>query len=314
MRPEDLVFVYGALRSGTTLFRLMLNSHPDIANPGEADFLFDFLGRASEDPSSWRYDRRALISNRIFRNKELALRPDIEGIDLMSDMLAQLGVRHKEKLLTLNIHRNIVMMTDLLPNAKVIHLLRDPRDVARSCVGMGWNGISYFGVNSWLKTETEWDEAASRIPSGLVLTVHFERLMEDVEGELRRVCGFLGVPFRIEMLSYHENTSYGPPNPSLANQWKRKASQVEISLLEGRCGELMRVRGYELSGNRISRPGPLRHKMLAAQNRLLRWRHNVGRFGWRLFLFSHATRTLGLKKLHSRFAKEMERKVVERLK
>ena len=32
------VIVFGALRSGTTLLRLMLNAHPDLNNPGEVDF------------------------------------------------------------------------------------------------------------------------------------------------------------------------------------------------------------------------------------------------------------------------------------
>ena len=32
---NKLIFVFGALRSGTTVFKLMLNSHVDISNPGE---------------------------------------------------------------------------------------------------------------------------------------------------------------------------------------------------------------------------------------------------------------------------------------
>jgi hypothetical protein len=40
---QDIVFVYGALRSGTTVFRLMLDSHPKISNPDEMDFLFDHV-------------------------------------------------------------------------------------------------------------------------------------------------------------------------------------------------------------------------------------------------------------------------------
>src|SRR4051794_22010325 len=40
----QLVFVAGSLRSGSTLLSLMLDRHPDIASPGEFDFLFDAFG------------------------------------------------------------------------------------------------------------------------------------------------------------------------------------------------------------------------------------------------------------------------------
>ena len=34
-----LVFVCGALRSGTSMAHLMLNAHPEISNPGQFDFI-----------------------------------------------------------------------------------------------------------------------------------------------------------------------------------------------------------------------------------------------------------------------------------
>ncbi|WP_425596530.1 sulfotransferase, partial [Roseobacter litoralis] len=37
------VVLYGALRSGTTLVRLILDAHPDICCPGERDFMVDSL-------------------------------------------------------------------------------------------------------------------------------------------------------------------------------------------------------------------------------------------------------------------------------
>ena len=56
----DVVFVYGALRSGTTAFRLMLDAHPLTVNPGEFDFLFDYLHADDTCPDGWRLDTDAL--------------------------------------------------------------------------------------------------------------------------------------------------------------------------------------------------------------------------------------------------------------
>src|SRR6056297_3992604 len=72
------VFVFGALRSGTTLLRLMLKSHPGIQSPGEADFLFDHVAPAGD--GGWRYDRAALERDRIFRAKHIAM-PETGGTD-----------------------------------------------------------------------------------------------------------------------------------------------------------------------------------------------------------------------------------------
>ena len=59
---SDPVFVYGGLRSGTTVFRLMLNAHPELSNPGEVDHLFDHIHRAPG--GGWRYDLDALSLDR----------------------------------------------------------------------------------------------------------------------------------------------------------------------------------------------------------------------------------------------------------
>ncbi|MDZ7627639.1 MAG: sulfotransferase [Parvularculaceae bacterium] len=40
-KEDDIVFICGALRSGTTLLRIMVNHHPQLSNPGEMDFLFE---------------------------------------------------------------------------------------------------------------------------------------------------------------------------------------------------------------------------------------------------------------------------------
>lgn len=314
MSDPNIVFVYGALRSGTTLFRLILDTHPALHNPGEADFLFDFLQPDPGHPTGWRYDRTGLAAHRIFRAKGIDLDPDLDGLDLLRDMIARLADQAPDKVLTLNLHRHAARMAEILPGARVIHMLRDPRDVARSCVGMGWAGISYHGVNSWLRTEQDWARAAPRLAADRVLTLRYEDLMRDIEAELRKICTFLGVPYDAEMLRYHETTTYGPPDPGLAEQWRRKATPREVALLEGRLGDLLTGRGYLPAGPAPHRPGALERVALDIENRLRRWRHNIRRFGLPLFVSSHAARLLGLRGLQHRLDARIEGKVIRDLK
>lgn len=287
-------FVYGALRSGTTVFRLMLDAHPAHNNPGEAEFLLDHLHPDPAVPDGWRYDRKALAADRKFIAQAIPVPDDHEGFDLLKYMISTLESRSPGSL-SLNVHRDIGRLADILPDARFIHVLRDPRDVARSSVGMGWVGNSYYGADHWVATETAWDQAG--LPEDRVLTVRFETLMSETESELTRVCHFLGLPFDPAMLGYYRNTTYGPPNPKIIQQWRRKAGAREIALIECRTGALMAARGYPPETD-MRAPDRLESATLAVGNRLKRWRFNIRRYGLPLYAATHATRLIGARSLH----------------
>jgi hypothetical protein len=298
----DPTFVYGALRSGTTLFRLILKSHPDLANPGEVDFLFDHLIEDETRRDGWRYDIAALRKDRIFQNYELDLPDGYDGLALLRHMIGSFG-RSASGVMTLNVHRHAAKIARALPNAQFIHLLRDPRDVALSSIGMGWSGNSYYGVAHWIGTEKGWDKAA--IAAERVLTVRFEILMAEVELELNRICTFLGVTFDPVMLNYHHGTNFGPPDPKIAFGWNRKATADEVALIEGRVGSLLTDRGYDMNGSPRF-PTAFEARMLTFENRWKRWRFNMLRYGVVLFFATHAARALGLKSLYRRLRQRQE--------
>ena len=61
------------------------------------------------------------------------------------------------------LHRHADKALTLLPDAKVIHLMRDPRDVARSAIGMGWAGNVFHGSPAMVATEA-WAAATTSYP------------------------------------------------------------------------------------------------------------------------------------------------------
>jgi hypothetical protein len=303
-QPSMPVFVFGALRSGTTVFRLMLNSHDRIRNPGETDFLFDYLVRDTTHPTGWRYRKDDMAENRIFRAAHLHLPAESDGLDLLHGLLRQLAGEDGQ-ISTLNIHRNIHLLVEVLPEVRIIHMLRDPRDVARSSIGMGWAGTLYHGVDHWIRTETEWERVVDRFSPGQVLEIRYEALFSDIENNLRRVCDFLRIPFSAGMLRYHEHSSYSPPDSTLINQWRRKSSPAEISLVEGKAGHLMRARGYEPTGPG-TRPGTVKTLGLALSNKFKVWRFSADRYGWPLVLAEKVTRRIGLRRLNQRFRRRIQ--------
>jgi hypothetical protein len=285
------VFVFGALRSGTTVFRLMLDAHGDISNPGEVDFLFDFLVR--DGSGEWAYDLPRLRENRIFLSQDIEIPEGLDGRALLESFLAQLQAKG-DGIFTLNIHRGIGHIAELLPECKVIHMLRDPRDVARSSIGMGWAGNTYYGVDHWIGTEREWNEAAPRLAPENVMELRYEALFRDIDAELHQVCAFIGVPFEPAMLDYHLTTTYAPPDLKLVEQWKRKASPRELSLLEGKLGEMLAGAGYAPSATATAKPGKIEALGLLWDNKTAKWRYSVKRHGLSTILMEKLTRKSGL--------------------
>src|SRR6056297_1404157 len=194
---SDTVILFGALRSGTTMLRLMLNAHPALSCPGESDFLFDHL-RAEDD--TWRYDRRKMSLDRIYRASPMELPEDLDGTAALARMIGQ-ARRTPESRPVLVLHRRVNEAMTLLPNAKVIRLVRDPRGVGRSAIGMGWAGNLFHGVSLWITTEAGWADAMAR-HKPLVHEIRYEDLVTHPEATLTDLCAFLGLAFDPAMLTY----------------------------------------------------------------------------------------------------------------
>lgn len=287
--------VYGALRSGSTLLRLMLDAHPSLHCNGEHDYLFEYV-RFQQAEKKWVLDRQKLLLDRIFRSHDLIC-PDTDDAKVaIDDLLNQLRTRSPGKLI-LMLHRKLGVALALLDEPLVIHLIRDPRDVAASSIGMGWAGNVYYGVDHWIGTETEWARISPDIPEESAVTIRFEHLIADPESQLVELCGFVGVDFSPVMLEYHQSTTYEPVDPRLASQWRTKRTQREISLIELRTGALLASSGFEASSTESLQLGSLEKARLWVDNKAHIWRVRIERYGLRDSLWVAAARRLGIERL-----------------
>lgn len=304
----DFVIIYGSLRSGTTMLRLMLDAHSRLTCPGETDFLVDHI-----DVDADRYDREALEASRIYRASRASIPSDREGKAATEAMVAQLRGDAEGPLLLMQ-HRALRTMLRLFPDAKVVHMLRDPRDVARSAIGMGWAGNVYYGAETWLKTERGWDEAAPLLKPGQVHEVKYEDLVRAPERELAAICEFVGEAFEPAMLSYASSTTYEAPDVSLIEQWRRKQSPRELGLLEPLIGEMAAARGYAPSGADPIAPGPLARLGLWLDNKTSIWRMRVRRYGLLDPLVFAAAGRLGLRGPMRAAQRRIDEKAIAQLK
>lgn len=290
---EEPFFLVGSERSGTTLLRLMLAHHREIECTPE----FEFMVEAMPDQGGWPdleayYDW--LSTNRIFAPHGLFIDRSLDYPGLMKSFVAQYCHRSEKPIHGATCHKHFDRLLRIWPKARFVHLVRDGRDVARSCVGMGWAGNVWHGAQRWIDAERLWASLAPRIEPSRRLELGYENVIRDPEGELARLCAFLGTEYDPGMLDYARDSSYERPDPQLIAQWKRKLRREDLALLEARIGPLLRERGYEESGVAAAPVGPWTRFKLALEDRLGRLRFRCERYGLSHVLRSRLARSLGI--------------------
>lgn len=290
-------FVYGAHRTGTTLLRLLIHEHPALRNPGEYDFLLRHLEFAPD--GRLVYDLEGLESDFTFYMSGLDLPATEEGspsFDAMLDALLP-GTSLRD---SITVHDNLERLLDVVPRPRVVHLVRDPRDVALSVMHMGWVGLPDFGAQKWIEVERTWDRVRPRLRDEDVLELRYEDLLAHPEQELGRLCAFCGVDFDPAMLRFHERTTYGPLNTSSIGRWRHRLDERTIARIEGQLGDLLERRGYAPAGAPAVNDGAATRLLLRTRNRLLRATRQARRIGYALWLRDALYRRFGPRRLQER--------------
>lgn len=295
MSSKTPFFLIAAERSGTTLLRLMLDGHPEVSWLNEFEYSVDCIRSSDSWPDLEEYGKW-LETHRIFQSSGLMVRKDLDYPSLMQDFLDQKTL--PETTVTgATCHRHYDRLLRLFPGAKLIYMYRDPRDVARSNIGMGWAGNVWFGVDRWIEAEELWGRLKKSLDEKRYLEICYEDLIANAEQELHELAAFLGLSYHPGMLSYPDYTSYSVPDPGLVGQWKKKAGQKEISLIEYKAEKSMKTRGYQLANSPCRPPSPMEKIWLALENRYKRIRFRQKRFGFLLFSAEFIARRLKIQAL-----------------
>lgn len=202
--PSELpVFVIGMPRSGTTLVEQILDSHPAMHGAGELNDLWRIVGSvrrwlppgaslpeavAQVEPEGWAALGAGYVK-RVERYGGDALRV----VDKLPFNYTLAGV-----------------IRLMLPQARIVHCVRDPRDTCTSCY------LTSFGNDRGFTSDlTELGEAyrlywqlmrhwQAVLPGG-IHEVRYESMVDDVEGESRKLVDYLGMDWSDDCLDYYRN-------------------------------------------------------------------------------------------------------------
>ncbi len=275
---DDPVFIVGAARSGTTLLQYMLRSHPALSLPtGESHFFIPFYERSEEfgdlgDPENLR---RALeevyeFKRNFFDEEFHGIKFDVEwlhgqlisagcrNIADMISMIFQLNARGENKQRWGDKTPYYILHLDTLltmfPRAKVVHIIRDGRDCALSMLQRKWD-LKIFNVYHaaylW-RRYVEAGRAFGRDHPERYFEIRYEDLLSDPEGEMEKLCNYLGIEFSDSVINY-KKTTVGQKTPLLAQplkrdnmyKWKEKMSPADIRIFESMSGDALAACGYE---------------------------------------------------------------------
>jgi len=295
-RMTRRAFLVGAERSGTTLLRLMLSHHPNLTWLSEFEYVVDYFKEDGMFPTTEEFNHSVRL-DRLYvgHQSKYGIRSLEEGAypHVADDLLEQIRQTTGCEVIGATIHRHFDRLLRIWPDALIVRIVRDGRDVARSRIGMGWAGNVWTAAGVWVREEALWDSIEPLLDEGQVITVRYEDLVADPQLVLGQICRFLGVDYSEKMLSYPATSTYGPPDGSLAFQWRNSLTSKEISLVESVQREMLERRGYLLSGLATTEPDQLQQIMLRIQCKLYRARFRYRRRGWRLFWAESISKRIG---------------------
>jgi hypothetical protein len=270
----------------------MLDHHPEIAFARELDFVVTRVSDTGGLPPMPAYVEWIAT----VRGVDYTVDSALDYRALVNDFLRQKQAAGGAKEhVGATVHRRFERLRFLWPDARYIHLVRDPRDVARSVVQKGWAGSLYQAAEFWIDAERSWDALLPHLGPGRSIEVRYEDLVAEPERELARICAFIGVDYSEAMLDYPQDArQYPPPDPALARQWRTRLAPREVAVVEARTAPLMARRGYPASVHPPMRIGRLGHQALLGRARLRRLRTRIGQYGPRLVAEDVAGRRLGL--------------------
>ncbi len=217
--PAPVPFVIGVNRSGTTLLRMMLDSHPELAVPPETHFIpalhdhLKALGEArSDDVADFLVAHRRWgdfgISEQDLR-KRLGEAPGTEPAHVLRSFYGlyaetQGKERYGDK--TPGYVKQMKVVELCLPEARFVHLIRDGRDVALSRDER--IQAEELSVERLAKIWKRRIRRARRRSTQIkhYLEVRYEDLVTDPEDVLREICAFAKIEYDPAMLRYHERS------------------------------------------------------------------------------------------------------------
>lgn len=281
-------FIVGAPRSGTTLLRLMIDNHPEIAIPHETQFFYNLVRRVKGGPVGLVEFHQLLVNHFTWGDFGLDAAEFQRCLEVLEPFTIAEGLRTFYRLYAARFRKRRwgektpdygAIAPDIkliLEEAYFIHMIRDGRDVAVSTRGLWFTpGDSIQALaERWSNSVSCYRELGQRCRH--YFEIKYEDLVRFPESALAQICEFIRLPYSAAMLDYHLRSKerleeiqgwpsegvtaaqlkdlhvrvHLPPNDERVERWKTELSTDEVAAFEDVAGAALLGFGYALSSSR----------------------------------------------------------------
>lgn len=282
------IFIVGANRSGTTLLRLILNAHPNIGIPEEIIYFGSFMAGVPiekwRDPGLSEEEYKGFVTR--FVEDKCGVLDHIDHQAIINEILSSekrdfchpyktvleaWAGAHKKQRWGEKTPGNLFyadILLQMFPDAKFIHLIRDPRA-----------GVSSMMKTTFFPKDIAFNAMSRRkfmrkgraileksVPASQRLLLRYEDIVTEPEVTIRAICNFVGEDFEPGMLSFYKDSSRymkeeasssfnkaatKPISAAMLDKWKKQLSPADVAMVEKICQDEMREFGYDFSDNRL---------------------------------------------------------------
>lgn len=240
-----LLFVVGVGRSGTTLIQSILNAHPEMVSPPESHFVRKYVVgdvysnpdetidldevagtlRQCEDFARLGVDVGEVLQR--FRGREAAF-TYARFFKVALELYATGHASDRVEYVVEKDPSNSAYVSEVyseFPDARVLHIVRDPVDVLYSRIntkwGREWSFLRHVGTYvHQFRTARSYGE---RLFGRRYKEVSYEELVRDSQRVCRDICAWLGLDYDRRMLSFQEDAEALVSEGEVS--WKKKVFQ-----------------------------------------------------------------------------------------
>ena len=199
---ERPIFVIGMFRSGTTLCEQILSSHPDVQGAGE---LYDINQLSYSLGNSKLHDKSPASLLDVTQDKLInAANSYLRTLDKHSTVASSIVDKMPANFF------HVGLISRLFPNAHIVHMIRDPRDVCLSMYFQRFGAQMTFSTDlvelanyhlTYQRIMQYWNEV-------LDIKIHnvvYEELMENQEELTRKLLAFCGLDWSEKCINFHQS-------------------------------------------------------------------------------------------------------------
>ncbi len=280
-RIQGPVFVVGMPRSGTTLLSSMLDAHPQLAICPETHFYTRCRSEEGAEKETVEEVWECLQQQPGVQDMELSeeekermwsrirKRHQPSPPDLLRALCSVYAERSGTEVWGEKTPDHLAHVPAVLrdfPEAAILCIVRDPRDVCLSLRGMPWNRASLpESASKWRRYAEASEQYQSSFPNQF-REIRYEELLQAPEDVLRDSFEWLGLPFDEQVLAFHQGKTgavdaerepwkakvFRPLDASNREKWREQMSVPERILVEMITSPLLQTKGYSRSARSVN--------------------------------------------------------------